>query len=123
MDFVCAGHNPPILITGDEPKYIRHRSGFVLGGMEGLTYKTQHLDLKPGDVLFLYTDGVTEAENGVKDLYNEDRLQACLSAISDYNVNAVIEAVKTDVANFVRGVDQSDDMTMLCIRINEQPAS
>lgn len=123
VDFVCAGHNPPILITGDEPKYIRHRSGFVLGGMEGLTYKTQHLDLKPGDVLFLYTDGVTEAENGVKDLYSEDRLQACLSAISDYNVNAVIEAVKTDVANFVRGVDQSDDMTMLCIRINEQPAS
>ena len=119
VDYICAGHNPPVLITGQGPEYIRYRGGFVLGGMEGLNYKPQHLDLKPGDVLFLYTDGVTEAENAAKDLYSESRLEACLAALKDPDAGTVIEAVKADVANFVQGEDPSDDMTMLCIRINE----
>ena len=116
VDYVCAGHNPPILITEAGPEYLRHRSGFVLGGMEGIPYKPQHLVLAPGDVLFLYTDGVTEAENARKDLYSEERLQDCLSKLDSHEVRAAIEAVRMDVAAFVKGVDQSDDMTMLCLK-------
>ncbi|MBQ3390508.1 MAG: SpoIIE family protein phosphatase [Firmicutes bacterium] len=118
VDFVCAGHNPPVLITGQGPEYIRHRGGFVLGGMEGLTFRPQHLDLKQGDVLFLYTDGVTEAENAANDLYGEERLENLLSSLKTPDADSVIETVRKDVADFVGGVDPSDDMTMLCIRMN-----
>ena len=119
IDFVCAGHNPPILINETGAQYIRHRSGFVLAGMEGMRYRPQHIDLAPGDVLLLYTDGVTEAENKHRDQYGEKRLLDCISSIQNPDAQIVVDRVRSDIAAFVDGFDQFDDLTMLCLKLNE----
>ena len=119
LDFISAGHNPPAFISGGTAVYLRQRSGFVLAGMEGMRYKEGSLDLKPGDMLFLYTDGITEAETAEHELYGEDRLLQCLSPLQDRDPEDVLNAVKASVAAHVRGNEQFDDMTMFCLKINE----
>jgi sigma-B regulation protein RsbU (phosphoserine phosphatase) len=96
----------------------------MLAGMEGMIYKEQTLELQKGDILFLFTDGVTEAMDAGENLYGEERLLSLLSFGDNYPeplgengiAGAVCELVATDIAGFVRGAEQSDDITMLCIR-------
>ena len=116
LTFVCAGHNPPVLISDGEPSFIRRRSGFVLAGMNGVTYSEQTLDLRKGDRLFLYTDGVTEAENRVHELFGEKRLAACLKQAADESPDGIVADVKKAIDAHVDGFDQFDDITMLCVR-------
>ncbi len=115
LTFVCAGHNPPVLISEGHPSFIRDRSGLVLAAMDGTAYREHSLDLKPGDRLFLYTDGVTEAENSAHQLFGEERLAACLQQAADRSPDEIIAAVKSAIDEHVRGFDPFDDMTMLCI--------
>ena len=110
-----AGHNPPLLIRGGKAGYVMLKPGLMLAGMDGMIYKEQSVQLQKGDVLYLYTDGVTEAMNIDEEQYGEDRLQALLS--SDETCPAVICAgVSADIVKFTAGAEQSDDITMLCIR-------
>ena len=119
-----AGHNPPVLIRDGKAEYVNLDPGFVLAGLEGMTYEEQTIELKKGDILYLYTDGVTEAMNSNDDLYGEERLIELLTFNDDYPepsgqngiAGAVCEMVKADVDGFVKGAEQSDDITMLCIR-------
>lgn len=121
VDYVCAGHNPPVLMRKDSTAYLRSRSGFILAGMPGMRYQQFHIDLDPGDTLFLYTDGVTEAENAAHEQYGESRLLQCLSApvLRKAPVSDVVEKVRGDVAAHVHGYTQTDDLTILCIRLAE----
>ena len=116
LNYVCAGHNPPVLISGGKPEYVRHRSGFVLAGMEGVNYREQTLALQKGDCLFLYTDGVTEAENSVHALFGEEKLLAGLEGTADKSPDEIISDIKKAIDAHVNGFDQFDDITMLCIR-------
>lgn len=116
LNFICAGHNPPVLISDGSTEFIKRRSGFVLAGMEGVPYREQTLTLKKGDRLFLYTDGVTEAENNVHELFGEERLQTCLQAARDKTPDEILSDVKTAIDAHADGADQFDDITMLCIR-------
>lgn len=116
LSFICAGHNPPVLISGDEPEYIKRRSGLVLAGMEGVPYREQTMTLKKGDRLFLYTDGVTEAETAAHDLFGEERLKACLAEVKDRAPDEIIAGVKASIDAHVKGAEQFDDITMLCVR-------
>lgn len=118
MDFVCAGHNPPVLINEQGAEFVRTKPGLVLAGMEGMKYRKESMDLKHGDKLFLYTDGVTEAENEFHELFTEKRLKACLSRLKDAEPDAVIKRIRSDVTSHVHGYDQFDDITMLCIKYN-----
>ena len=118
MEYICAGHNPPVLITAEGAEYVRCKSCFVLGGMEGTHYRKEQVQLKPGDKLFLYTDGVTEAEDEKHDLYGEERLRQCLAPLGSADPAAVVEAVRKDLDAHVRGYTQFDDITMLCLRRN-----
>ena len=115
LRFVNAGHNPPVLLSGGEESFLKRKGGFVLAGMEGIPYKEESLTLKPGDKIFLYTDGVTEAENKNHELYGEDRLADCLKAHRQDAVGDIIEAVKEGLAAHVQGFEQFDDITMLCL--------
>ncbi len=115
LSFVCAGHNPPVLISEGRPEFIKLRSGFVLAGMDGMKYREHTVGLKKGDRLFLYTDGVTEAENGAHELFGEERLISCLEGASGKTSNEIIESVKAAIEAHAAGFDQSDDITMLCI--------
>lgn len=119
-----AGHNPPVLIRDGRAEYIILKPGLMLAGMEEMVYREQTVQLQRGDILYLYTDGVTEARDEDRNLYGEDRLLKLLSfgedapAPSDENGMAgeVCRLVARDIEAFVQGAEQSDDITMLCVR-------
>ena len=107
MPFICkAGGN-------FEPYNIR--AAFVLAGMEGMKYRAGSMMLEPGDKIFQYTDGVTEATNAHNDLYGMTRLETVLNKIKDGTPYDIIPAVKTDIDEFVGTAPQFDDITMLCL--------
>lgn len=116
VNFVCAGHNPPVLISEDKASFVKLKGGFVFAGLEGVKYREHSLELKKGQSLFLYTDGVTEAENSRHELYGEERLLACLENAYGKSPEGLIAEVKNSLDSFVAGFDQFDDITMLCIR-------
>ncbi|MCQ2456277.1 MAG: SpoIIE family protein phosphatase, partial [Clostridia bacterium] len=120
--FANAGHNPPLVRHADgKYEYLRSKAGFVLAGMEGVSYKAQELDLVPGDVVFLYTDGVTEATNGDKKLYGEDRLLEAINSREFDDMKELCEFIKSDVDAFVGDAPQFDDITMVALRFIGTP--
>ena len=116
VTFANAGHNPPMIYReGEGYTYLRSRAGFVLAGMEGVRYKMQEFDLFPGDRLYLYTDGVTEATDLNKELYGEDRLEKYLNANVNLNAENALLGVKKDIDAFVGEAEQFDDITMVMV--------
>jgi len=119
IEFVNAGHNPPIV--SDENggfKYLQSKAGFVLAGYDGYKYQVQRYKLKPGEKIYLYTDGVTEAMNKDRVLYGEETLLNKLNEYRKRGCHTICDAVIKDVRKHADGVDQSDDITMLCLGLN-----
>ena len=118
--YANAGHNPPVVRHKDGSyEYLKGRANFVLAGMEGVRYKEQQLQLQQGDEIYLYTDGVTEAHNIDKQLFGEDRLLVSLNETAGMTVDEICRKVKADVDAFQGEAEQFDDITMLCVRLNE----
>ena len=90
----------------------------MVGAIEDAQYEMKRLTLSPGDMLYFYTDGVTEAMNTEKELYSEERLQETLNRVGtpDVPVKDILTAVRADIDAYANGADQSDDITMLGIR-------
>lgn len=119
LAFANAGHNPPLLCRKDGTfEYMKEKPNFILAGMEGSPYVKREVYLNPGDKIYLYTDGVTEAENIDHKLYGEDRLARILAQAKDFAPMDICHIVEDDVAKFVDGAPQSDDITMLSFRVN-----
>ena len=114
LQFANAGHNPPLLkrANGDF-EYLKMRAGFVLAGMDGVRYRASELTLCPGDRLFLYTDGVTEATNTESKLYGEDRLLNFMNQNAYAGAIEILPALKANIDEFVGEAPQFDDITML----------
>ncbi len=123
LTFVNAGHNPPLIKRDGKYEYLKSRAGFVLAGMEGVKFRTNEIQLRPGDALFLYTDGVTEAHDMESLLYGEDRLLRVVNESTDASAFDICTAVKKNVEVFVGEAEQFDDITMLCIRYNDAAES
>jgi sigma-B regulation protein RsbU (phosphoserine phosphatase) len=120
--FVNGGHNPPVVYhkATDTYEYIKVKKNFVLGGMEDIDYMQQSIKLEKGDLIFMYTDGVTEALNKANELYGEERLINCLKRFDqNLSMEELLKFVRADVNKHVNGADQSDDITMLALRVNE----
>lgn len=114
--YVNAGHNPPAIYNKETGyTYLKCKPGFVLTGMEGLKYKTQEVYLSPGDKIYMYTDGVTEAINVDSEMYAEERLLNYLNAHADYTPEQMLKGVKENLDEFVGEADQFDDITMLML--------
>ncbi len=114
--YVNAGHELPFISKKNasfEPYKIR--AAFVLAGMEGLKYKAGVMQLEPGDKIFQYTDGVTEATDKDNRLFGMDRLQNSLAKVFDKSPKEVLAAVKADIDEFVGEAPQFDDITMICV--------
>ena len=112
--FANAGHNPPLLKRADGTfEYLKTRPGFVLAGMEGVRYRAGEITLNPGDRLFLYTDGVTEATNPENELYGEERLLSFMDRNGALEATKLLPALKTNIDEFVGEAPQFDDITML----------
>ena len=118
--FVSAGHNPPVLLREDRGEFLRSKPGFVLAGMEGMKYKEHTVQLRPGDLVYLYTDGVTEAEDKNHALFGEARLLGCFENKSGCPSSEIIDTVKHSIDVFICGNSQFDDMTMLCFKWNPE---
>jgi len=119
LEYGNAGHNPPLLgEPGRGFSWLRPRPNFVLGGMEGMTFVSERATLKPGSVLFTYTDGVTEALNGQGGFYSEARLLRILDGLRDQDLRGLVQGVREDVRRFAAGEAMSDDITMLAVRFS-----
>lgn len=116
LKFISAGHNPAVRLHENRAEYLKRKNGFVLGGMEGVKYKEQNVQLEKGDIVYIYTDGVTEAEDVDHNLFGDDRLIRCFENNSHCTSDEIITKVKTRVNDFVNGHTQFDDMTMLCFK-------
>ena len=115
--FANAGHNPPALVAaGRRVRFVTGKSGPVLAFREGIPYRAHALSLAPGDALFLYTDGVTEALDAKNALFGEERLAAALEAVEDPEPHALCTVVRAAVAAFAEGMPQADDITVLAVR-------
>ena len=112
LRYCNAGHNAPLILT-DAKHYLPVESNLPLGVLAGFEFKEQEAVMAYDDAIFLYTDGLTEAENATHELFGEDRMDAVLS--TRRSSDAHMEAIKKAVAEFVGEAPQSDDLTMLFI--------
>ena len=116
VQYANAGHNPPLIKKSNGSiSYMKSRPGFVLAGMEDIFYRKNTFELEPGDILYLYTDGVTEATNSENELYGEEYLQAVINQCDHGDAKTICETVKRSVDSFVKDAPQFDDITMVCL--------
>ena len=113
-----AGHEYPVMYTkdgGGEFALIKDRHGFVVGGMECTKYKEYELQMKPGDKLFVYTDGVPEATDCRGKMFTTEQMVETLNTVKNGSPEEVLETVQGAVSKFVGEAEQFDDLTMLCL--------
>ena len=116
LTYVSAGHNPPVASIQKQPFCrIEMPGGLIAGVIESGEYEVARMTLRPGDRLIMYTDGVTEARNEAKEFYTLQRLLDFLSALEIEGAMDVVEAIRTDVDNFVGSAAQADDMTIMAL--------
>jgi serine phosphatase RsbU (regulator of sigma subunit) len=117
VDFASAGHDAPFILGGKTGlRRLVTEGGPPLGAVDGFRYPIDHDRIEPGEVLLLYTDGVTEAENANHTFYSSERLTTALGKAPVVDAQHVVAAVIDDVSRFVGGAEQADDMTLLALR-------
>mgnify|MGYP006284423653 CR=1 FL=1 len=117
--YCSAGHNAPFIVPPEGPVRQMDRVGGLVLGIEPETpYTRGELELKPGETLFMYTDGVTEAMREDRSMYGEKRLAETLAAHAGDAPRHMLEAVFESVHSFGKGAPQHDDITALAIRYN-----
>ena len=115
LTYCNAGHETPILLGRDQPEFLDIEPNVPLGVMPNWDYKAQQKTLVPNTTLFLYTDGLTEAENQAHIQFGRDNIMALLRAPST-DAKPMIELVASAAKDFVGDAEQSDDLTLLAIR-------
>jgi serine phosphatase RsbU (regulator of sigma subunit) len=115
--YASAGHDSPFVLGGGAGlRQLVTEGGPPLGAVEDFRFPIDHDRIEPGEVLLLFTDGVTEAENAEHKLYSADRLAKALARAATVDAQHVVTAVIDDVSRFVGGAEQADDMTVLALR-------
>ncbi len=122
-ELICvnAGHNPPLLkhLHGSW-EYLRLKHSMILGAFKEAVYTHVTVPLKPGDTLFLYTDGVTEAMNSQNELFGEGCLQGVLND-SNVTLAELIKKIRAEIVDYAGETPQSDDITMLVLEVCKKP--
>lgn len=118
LSYTSAGHNPPyILSERGEVRILEPTPGIVLGAFQGTPYITETIDLKKGESLYIYSDGVTEAMNIDRELFGEERLEIALAKHHRETSAGMNKAVMAELQSFVQNATQSDDISMLYVRL------
>ena len=111
-----AGHEYPIIKKpGEKFELYKDKHCFIVGGKKKMTYKEYEMDLEPGTVIFVYTDGVPEAKNAENKMYGLDATVDALNKEVDADVETLVKNVQDSVSDFVKDAEQFDDLTALCI--------
>ena len=116
MEYGQGGHNPPILLPAQGEPVYEPSGGMPLGVFEDAKFGQRQLDLKPGETLLIYTDGVTEAMNPKKELFGEERLKDAVRGQARGSAEQLTQRVVEAVVKFARGAEPSDDITLLAIK-------
>ena len=116
LTYVNAGHNPPALFRGDEIKLL-DRSGIALGAVEDADYVETAIGLKSGDAMVFYTDGVTEANDARGEMFGDQRMLNVVRANLSLPAGELMEKIKSEVLAFSTGVQQSDDITLIVLKV------
>ena len=117
--YTNAGHNPPFVKRANgEVESLTDIHGPVAGAVEGLAYKQSDLQLNQGDLLFLYTDGVSEAMNAQDELFSDSEIANRLSQLPGNDPEQSIDTLLSAVDEHAAGCEQSDDITMLAFRFD-----
>ena len=124
--FANAGHNPPVRTgardgSASVTEFVREKSGPMLAFLERAEYRARTLRLSPGDALFLYTDGVTEALDPKNELFGDERLVRAVGAVANPEPRSLCNVVRATVAAFAAGAPQADDITVLAVRYIAPP--
>ena len=117
--YVNAGHNPPVIYHAEENRcdFLDVKKNFVLGPMDGIPFAEQKINFKRGDLIFIYTDGVTEALNVAEEEYLPDRLIDFMNSTDcRADLETLLKNIRGDVAEHVGEAQQSDDITMFALR-------
>ncbi|GAB3162105.1 hypothetical protein GCM10027059_14010 [Myceligenerans halotolerans] len=120
--FINCGHNPPVVRRRDGRLETLGLTGPALGMMPNSVFRLGRARLDPGDLLFLYTDGVTEARDASGAFYTEDRLHALIAERDYAEAQELVDAVTADLSDHVGEADQFDDITMMALRRSEDPS-
>ena len=111
-----AGHNAPVIVPpSGEVKFMEVEANLPLGLFGGFPYLGQECTIVRGTSIFLYTDGVTEAENAEKALYSDERLLQQLDALRKESPRPMLDGILGDIERHVAGAEQSDDITIMCL--------
>lgn len=124
MNFCNAGHNPPVIVNNqlkpDDPNrsyFINMESNAPVGLWPELEYIGESIDNIKGNMLLIYTDGLTEAENDLQEQHGEERLLELVRKDKLVSAESTVNMILSDVATHVGGAGQSDDLTILCLKI------
>lgn len=118
LEYINAGHNPPLMARRDkEYSFVDVNRNLVLGGLEDFHFKSEKVYLQPGDMFFIYTDGLTEAMNSTGEQFGEERTVAALNNVTRDDLKEMIAALKMSVEEFVQDTPPSDDLTMLTLTL------
>ena len=116
LQYCNAGHNAPVIISPScEVKFMEVVPNLPLGLFGGFPYEGQECDIAKGTSIFLYTDGVTEAENNAKALYSDERLLNLLDKQRNSMPQTIVDILLADIDKHVNGAEQSDDITIMCV--------
>ena len=117
VSYCNAGHNPPHIVrTNGTVEQLTTDGNFMVGAFTDVEYTEKTLQLEHGDLLVMYTDGVTEAVNSSYEEFGTERLKNIISGIADKSCQEIVGTIKAGINNFVDGAAQSDDITMLVVK-------
>jgi sigma-B regulation protein RsbU (phosphoserine phosphatase) len=122
LTYCNAGHNHPFIVGKAGPRHLT-KSGLVLGAFENVKFEKETVQLDPGDVLVIFSDGITEALSANEDEFGDDRLMSCVQAHRELEPMALLDHILEVVRQFTAGAVQSDDLTGLVLRYTGPPAA
>ena len=117
LTYCNAGHNPPYVLSAQESKAVQalHKTGMPLGIVEDVAWKQESVQLAPGDVLLLYTDGITESQDSREEFFGEKRLVETMQANRGRSAQDIQDSLISEVREFVGDAPQFDDITLMVV--------
>ena len=117
IEYVNAGHNPPLLIRNGKIRKLE-KGGMILGVMKTVQpYESEIVKLEKDDIIVLFTDGISEAKNTKDEEFSDDRLEKLVLQLSERPSAGILDEIKKEVQNFAYGTVQSDDITLMVIKV------
>lgn len=119
INIANCGHNLPLIKRQNgKYEYMKLESNIALGVFENAEFEIHEIEMNPGDIIYTYTDGITEATNINDQMYGEQRLYDCLNNINETDIMGIAQKVKTSIKEYTDSTPQSDDITMLIFKYN-----